>query len=171
MSTTTKKLVSECVQQALELPEIADVQINRYAYARVPRPQNPIVSTKTTHWVDMCQREGYVSKRQMIDDLLSNGERYIAALQNTHWQGNYNPDLIAQMEEEMEVYPQARHDYDFDDLYRDSEAVLRMLKAHELAMTRQNEVTNATKAPSEQNASPTAPASQEVPQSAPSGAN
>lgn len=87
----------------------------------IPRIKPMAVDCK--HFVDQTIREGYVDKMSLISELISAGERLEDYRSRVYYQGEYNPEAVQREEESMQVYPQARHDYGFDDLYADSEAV------------------------------------------------
>lgn len=110
----------------------------------IPLARNIICPTDVTHFDDTCIRDGYVSKAAMINELISSGERLEEYRSRTYYQGSYDPVAVAREEESMMVYPQARHDYDFDDFYADSELIHTYFRSERLkAILNRDELNNA----------------------------
>lgn len=87
----------------------------------LPIAVNAQEPTACGHFTDACKRDGFISKQQMISELINAGDRLEQYREKTYYHGNYNPEAVRREEENMLVYPQSKHDYSFDDLYEDEQ--------------------------------------------------
>lgn len=124
MSTTTDTLdlATEAISDDTPIQRpVTDIDLSHYHRSFLPSPVNRIKPVTCKHWIDTCKREGYVDKLAMIAELTSSGERLEEYRERTYYQGSFNPEAVQREEENMMIFPSARHDYDFDDFYQDTQ--------------------------------------------------
>lgn len=132
-------------QHAKALAHHNDINVFRRKLG-LPYVRNFMQPTDTSRFTDACRREGYVSKAAMVAELLSSGERLQEYRERTYYQGRFDPDAVAKEEEGMLVYPQARHDYSFDDFYADTDFLHSYFQDARLRAQRErDELNNANR--------------------------